>query len=218
MGLNCIWTLWNPDVLWRAWSGLPTHLFLLQHLKEGGLQPEKTHWWDFSVNTTSQHREAADSHAKASDTNALISLESLFSLLSVLELQVTFSKYFDWWGCKQLSSFWGRKPNIACWTNKEEEGFLPWPAASWQESVRGTYTGITDEKDQHKCSSAYKLARFEGLQLISDVRDVLLMTEAGACPGPCGQGQGRVVPSSEGNSAGNFHVSAKETTKVIKGD
>ena len=42
------------------------------------------------------------------------------------------------------------------------------------------------------------------MQLISDVRDMLLLTEAGTCPGPCGQGQGRVVPSSEGNSAGNF--------------
>ena len=79
MGLNCIWKLWNPDVLWRARSGLCTHLFLLQHLKEGGLRPEKTHWWDFSVNTTSQHRKTADSPATASDTNALISLESELS-------------------------------------------------------------------------------------------------------------------------------------------
>lgn len=45
----------------------------------------------------------------------------VFFPYSVLELQVTFSKYFDWWGCKQLSSFWGRKPNIACWTNKEKK-------------------------------------------------------------------------------------------------
>ena len=28
MGLNCIWKLWNPDVLWRARSGLCTHLFV----------------------------------------------------------------------------------------------------------------------------------------------------------------------------------------------
>ena len=100
-------------------------------------------------------RGAWVSHVGVSYTDAFINLEGelcFFSPLSVLEVWVTFSKYFDWWGCEQLYPFWGKKPNIAV-LNKQ---------GGWDDSCLGPEhpdgdpsreqaARIIYERDLHRC-------------------------------------------------------------------
>lgn len=99
VGLNRIWKVWNPDVLWRASSGLCTHLFPLQHVEEGGRPPVPGEKGAGACPPREHTVPSTDRHGTRMQMLwSTCKVNRVFFILSGLELQVTLSKYFDWWG------------------------------------------------------------------------------------------------------------------------
>lgn len=142
VGLNRIWKLWNPDVLWRASSGWCTYLFPLPHVKEGGLPPMPGAnglarlSWEHGVPS----REARGLRAKVCYANALIILES----------ELCFFLSSQSWSCRLRSvniltgeavsnclHSEAENQTYPCWTNNAD-GMIP---ASAQSILTGISLG-----------------------------------------------------------------------------